>query len=287
MISVGGRLRRASLAYASRHQIILPKQSHLTHLIIRETHEDVKHFGVNYVLNEVRSKYWPVQGRVMVKKALRSCVICKRLRGVPQEQLMADLPASRVEGYEGTFKFTGVDLFGPIITKARYRGGQREKRYGVLFNCLQTRAIHIELAYSQSTDDFFEAPHIGGVWESLVKLAKRAVTAATKGAELTDEELMTVPTECEAMLNNRPLTYISNDPNDLEPLTPAPFLNNKPTTFMLQHELKSEHNSWKKRWLHCQNVVNRWQKEYLLLYNKDQNGTRERGTSRKMTLFLS
>jgi len=36
---------------------------------------------------------------------------------------------------------------------------------------------------------------------------------------------------------------------------------------MLQYELKSEHNSWKKRWLHCQNVVNRiwqrWQKEYL------------------------
>jgi len=108
---------------------------------------------------------------------------------------------------------------------------------------------------------------MGGVWESLVKLAKRAVTAATKGAELTDEELMTVLTECEAMLNNRPLTYTSNDPNDLEPLTPAHFLNNKPTTFMLQHGLESEHNSWKKRWLHCQNVVNRiwqrWQKEYL------------------------
>ena len=123
LIRVGGRLRRALLAYASRHQIILPKQSHLTHLIIRETHEELKHFGINYVLNEFRSKYWPVHGRAMVKKALRSCVICKRLRGIPQEQLMADLPASRVERYEGTFKFTGVDLFGPIITKARYRGG--------------------------------------------------------------------------------------------------------------------------------------------------------------------
>eukprot|EP00112_Aurelia_sp_Birch-Aquarium-sp1_P003428 Seg1383.4 transcript_id=Seg1383.4/GoldUCD/mRNA.D3Y31 product="hypothetical protein" protein_id=Seg1383.4/GoldUCD/D3Y31 len=30
LIRVGGRLRRASLEYASRHQIILPKQSHLT-----------------------------------------------------------------------------------------------------------------------------------------------------------------------------------------------------------------------------------------------------------------
>eukprot|EP00112_Aurelia_sp_Birch-Aquarium-sp1_P026917 Seg987.5 transcript_id=Seg987.5/GoldUCD/mRNA.D3Y31 product="hypothetical protein" protein_id=Seg987.5/GoldUCD/D3Y31 len=111
------------------------------------------------------------------------------------------------------------------------------------------------------------APHMGGVWESLIKLAKRAMIATTKGAELTDEELITVLTECEAMLNNRPVTYISNDPNDIEPLIPAHFLNNKCTTFILQHDLGIQHKSLKKRWLHCQNVVNqiwqRWQKEYL------------------------
>ena len=43
--------------------------------------------------------------------------------------------------------------------------------------------------------------------------------ATTKNAELTDEELITVLTECEAMLNNRPLTYVINDPNNIEPLT--------------------------------------------------------------------
>ena len=111
------------------------------------------------------------------------------------------------------------------------------------------------------------APHMGGVWESLVKLVTRAIIPSTKGAELTDEELMTVLTECEAMLNNRPLTYISNDPNDMEPLTPANFLYNQCTTLILRHDLESQHTSLKKRWLHCQNVVSRiwqrWQKEYL------------------------
>eukprot|EP00794_Sanderia_malayensis_P002619 gene2619-3032_t len=306
LIRVGGRLRRSSLEYENRHQIVLPKQSHLTVLIIREAHEKVRHFGANYVLNVVRAKYWPLQGRAIVKKTLRACVVCKKLRGVPLEQLMADLPTSRVESWGRPFKFTGVDLFGPIITKARYRGGRREKRYGVLFTCLQTRAIRIELAYCQSTDDFMKAftrfisrrsrplqmfsdcgtnfvgadrelqevlnkltkdptlhrhltdenmkwifnppaaPHMGGVWESLVKLAKRAMIATTKGAEMTDEELMTVLTECEAMLNNRPLTYISNDPNDMEPLTPAHFLNNRSTTTLLQHDLGIPHTSLKK-----------------------------------------
>ena len=103
-----------------------------------------------------------------------------------------------------------------------------------------------------------------------IKLAKRAMTAPTKDKEMTDEESMTVLTECEAMLNNRPLTYVSNDPNDLEPLRPAHFLNSKPTTLMLQHELKSEHISSKG-----------------LHYNKDQSGTRGRGASGQMMLFLS
>ena len=42
---------------------------------------------------------------------------------------MADLPASKVEGCRSTFKFAGVDLSGPIITKTRYRRGRWEKRY--------------------------------------------------------------------------------------------------------------------------------------------------------------
>jgi len=93
------------------------------------------------------------------------------------------------------------------------------------------------------------------------------------------------------MLNNRPLTYISNDPNDLEPLTPAHFLNNKPTTFMLQHELKSNIILGKRDGYIVKVLSIEYGKDgkrsTFLLYNKDQNGTRERGTSRKMMLFLS
>ena len=102
---------------------------------------------------------------------------------------------------------------------------------------------------------------------NLFKLAKRAMIAMTKGAELNHPELMTVMTECKAMRNNPSLTYISNDSNDMEPLTPAHFLNNQCTTLILQHDLESQHRSLKKRWLHCQKVVNkiwqRWQKENL------------------------
>ena len=70
---------------------------------------------------------------------------------------MADLPVARVEGNSYTLKYTGVDLSRPMATKAGYRGGQREKRYVVLFTCLQTRAVHKKLAYSQTTNSFLKA----------------------------------------------------------------------------------------------------------------------------------
>ena len=69
---------------------------------------------------------------------------------------MADLPASRVDFPNPPFTLTGVDYFGAITTKASFRGGRREKRYGVVFTCLQTRAVHLEVAQSLSTDDFLK-----------------------------------------------------------------------------------------------------------------------------------
>ncbi|KFD64293.1 hypothetical protein M514_23577 [Trichuris suis] len=43
-------------------------------------------------------------------------------------------------------------------------------------------------------------------------------------ASLTYEELLTVLCDCEAVMNSRPLTYVSDGVADLEPLTPSMFL---------------------------------------------------------------
>ena len=70
---------------------------------------------------------------------------------------------------------------------------------------------------------------------------------STKGAELTDEELVTVLTECEGMLNNRPLTYISSDhPKDHEPLTPAHFITTRRTNFLSENNIDTKHTHLKK-----------------------------------------
>ena len=45
---------------------------------------------------------------------------------------------------------------------------------------------------------------------------------------LTSEELRTIITEMAAAVNNRPLTYVSSDPDEVTPITPAHFLRGAP-----------------------------------------------------------
>ena len=49
-----------------------------------------------------------------------------------------------------------VDFGGPFMTK-QGRGKTRQKRYLCLFTCLESRAVHLELAYSLDTDSFLNA----------------------------------------------------------------------------------------------------------------------------------
>ncbi|XP_014675861.1 PREDICTED: uncharacterized protein LOC106815849 [Priapulus caudatus] len=71
------------------------------------------------------------------------------------------------------------------------------------------------------------APHFGGVHETMIKSAKRAIYAILQNADINDEELLTAFTGAEALLNSRPLTYQSANPADNTPLTPNHFLHGK------------------------------------------------------------
>ena len=62
--------------------------------------------------------------------------------------------------------------------------------------------------------------HRGGVWESVVKQAKRLLAVIFDGRLMSFENLRTIMTNCEGVLNRRPLTKASDDVNDFTPLTP-------------------------------------------------------------------
>ena len=105
-------------------------------------------------LNEIRSRgYWIVGCRLSVARHIFRCVTCRCLRASPVEQKMSDLPGDRVES-SPPFTFCGVDLFGPFLI----REGRKElKRWGCIFTCLSSRAVHLEVVNSLSTSSFINA----------------------------------------------------------------------------------------------------------------------------------
>ena len=155
IIRMGGRLLNAPIMEHTKHPIILPRDHHVSTLIVRHAHEcQSGHAGREYVVSVVRQRFWIPRIRPLVNKVLRSCIICKRLRGVLGAQRMADLPKERVTPHKPPFTDIGIDCFGPFYVK---RGRGQEKRYGCLFTCLALRAIHIEKLSSLDTDAFLNA----------------------------------------------------------------------------------------------------------------------------------
>lgn len=101
---------------------------------------------------------WIIGSKCLVSSVIFKCVICHKLRGSLQIQKMADLPADRLSPMP-PFANVGLDVFGPwMVMTRRTRGGSADnKRWVVLFTCMTTRAVHIELVESMSTSSFINA----------------------------------------------------------------------------------------------------------------------------------
>ena len=151
VLRVGGRLRNASIPYAAKHQFILPKKHHLSDLLIRDEHRRNAHAGSEYTLASLRQFVWIVGCRSRIKSIIRQCLMCKISRAKPRPTIMADLPLCRVAASSPPFFHTGVDFFGPLLVKILR---SKAKRWGCIFTCMSTRATHLEVAESLSTDSF-------------------------------------------------------------------------------------------------------------------------------------
>ena len=79
----GGRLENADLAYSTKYPVLLSRKHHLTTLIVKDAHIRVQHNGIKETLTEVRSKFWIVKGRSLIRSIIYKCVTCRRFEGRP------------------------------------------------------------------------------------------------------------------------------------------------------------------------------------------------------------
>ncbi|XP_025831267.1 uncharacterized protein LOC112904716 [Agrilus planipennis] len=111
------------------------------------------------------------------------------------------------------------------------------------------------------------SPHFGGLWEAGVKAVKYHLKRVAGNALLTYEEYYTLLTQIEAVLNSRPLSPISNDPNDLNPLTPSHFLIGRKLSSIPEPSLLETKENRLTKYEHIQKIRQhfwkRWSKEYI------------------------
>ncbi|XP_059047188.1 uncharacterized protein LOC131842631 [Achroia grisella] len=124
------------------------------------------------------------------------------------------------------------------------------------------------------------APWWGGFWERLIKMLKELLRRMLGKAALHYTELLTILTECEAILNNRPLTYITENTENLMPLTPSMFINCLSYDVSDLDEVNTE--SLNNRLKYIQKLKNdfkvRFRNEYLaILAQKTQNNRIQKG----------
>ena len=276
-----GRISNASLPTSSKSPILLPAKHTFVKLVIKQTHDRVKHSGINATLTALRERYWVLRGRATVKKVIRRCVVSRRYEASScKPSHFADLPSHRVSD-DPPFTHIRLDFAGPLYVKETRRSLQTSdsdsnKVYVCLFTCASTRAVHLELTRGLTVQDFLLAfrrfasrrgltatiqsdnaktfqsfskeirkiarspevwkyltdnritwnfivekePWWGGYWERLVRSIKSPIKKVIGGSTASYDEMCTLLTEVEAVINARPLTYVYDDEESVSyPLT--------------------------------------------------------------------
>ncbi|XP_044571437.1 uncharacterized protein LOC123257248 [Drosophila ananassae] len=239
LFRVDGRLKNSSLDYDGRHPVILPRSHPVTRSLILSFHERNLHAVPRSLLAMIRSQYWPIGGRKTVLKATNKCVRCFRMKPRLLEHVMGDLPKESVEGYQ-VFDVTGIDFCGPFFYKSEVRNKAPIKCYISVFICFTTKAVHLELIWSDNATNFVGAknqlselkrlflsdehqrsvldfclpesiewkfipprsPHFGGLWEAAVKTAMYHFYRVVGSAVLKADDLQTLLYNIGAVINS-------------------------------------------------------------------------------------
>ncbi|KAL0850873.1 hypothetical protein ABMA28_006783 [Loxostege sticticalis] len=129
--------------------IILDGRNRIARLIILHKHHEAGHGNHEMVLNEIRQQFWILRARATIRSVVKGCLLCRRQKGRLLTPTTGDLPLERLDHHKRPFTHVGLDYFGPVEVTV---GRRREKRYVALYTCLVTRAIHLEVAASLSSD---------------------------------------------------------------------------------------------------------------------------------------
>lgn len=327
-LRVGGRLSQSDLTYQKKHPLLLPKKSNFTNILIDHYHKFNLHVGPRTLQSLINQKYWIISARSAIRSRTIKCISCFRASPSNRQPIMGELPKFRSQDVH-VFHTVGVDIGGPFSTKeSTRRNAHVSKSYLCVFVCCATRAVHLEVLSSLSTECFLACfdrftarrglchsivsdngtnfvsagkqlkevtdflnvdsdslskglvfrgvkwrhnpptgSNFGGLYEAVIKSAKLHLKRSTGTKSLSFEELGTLFSRVEAVLNSRPLCALSSDPNEFEVLTPSHFLIGRELLAVPEYNLTDISSSRLNRWQAVQQMSQQfwklWKQDYL------------------------
>ena len=172
VIRVGGRLAHGySMTDDQWFPLLVSHRSKLATLAINDAHKQTLHGGPTVTAAEMRRQVWVTQAMKKVSACIKKCVTCFRFNSGSTQQLMGDLPSSRIEAPERAFSCVGLDFAGPLtlcsdldsfLTGGMKGGGEggglvceenkKASKYFEFFNWSQP---HTQLQYPKSTQSLY------------------------------------------------------------------------------------------------------------------------------------
>ena len=134
---------------------VIMGSTRLAFLIMLDAHKQ-DHAGRDITMATSRHTAWIVNAKKLAKSIVRNCIRCRFLRKILESQKMASIPEI-LQLPASPFTNIGVDLLGPLKVKAMVNKQAQMKVWVVIFLCLNSKAVAMELAPGYSTEDFLVA----------------------------------------------------------------------------------------------------------------------------------
>ena len=127
--------------------------SHMAYLVMVAAHNET-HNEAKSTLARSRSQAWVVHGYSLAKRVCRECNSCKLDRKKLLKQKMGYLPVERFQVGFPPFTNVSLDLAAPILVLDMVKKRTTIKCWPVIFCCLNTGAVHLELLHTYGAEAF-------------------------------------------------------------------------------------------------------------------------------------
>ena len=160
LLRMRSRLTESDLTDQQKRPVILPSfklkrlqdvNEDIVARLIFDLHCKNQHAGSDWCLNSLREQgFWLIGGKSTIRQITTKCVQCQKSIKKLSQQKMGEPPAYRLAHDIKPFSYVGMDAAGPLYLKEVNE--EQPKVYVIVFTCLSSRAIHLELSPGLSTE---------------------------------------------------------------------------------------------------------------------------------------